>query len=233
MPLRLEVHIDGSPKADMGRELPDGTHAIGSAPSCRVKIEHSEVRPQVASITVAGDSCRIQNLTNYPMYLGDRELSPNDAAGWSGGVDLLLTRSVTLSLLRSSDGQESSVTSDDVEEDLAEKKKKLTQIGVILACAIAAPILLWNEPSSAPPTSFDSLYTALAKSETTSDVDQQRLIVKLQSAWEADIRSSTDGTLTNALRELADDRAIQNPGPDTVEEKIQQFTHWKLSNIGR
>ena len=240
--------------------LPEGRVTLGSQNSNGICVDYqNEVDPQAAVIELRGEAVFIQNLNQFPIFVGQRELASAATTEWSPYEQVFLTRSVSLRL---------KTDEHDAEEDteVATGSKSTMQIAVTLVCLGLCYYLLTSEESGpktaekldfgfdtlvaeieaeAPPAGYapapvpeeGNASTGSRRNLSQLPYERQTVLSYLTDAGRADARWGMTGDdpqrAVNAYELLLNYRPIREARSegDTVEAKIRVYASARLLDL--
>lgn len=233
------IDINGVPKAPQRVMLNGGSATIGSSRGCQISIEHGEVSEQALLLDVRGDDFWVQNLNTYSIYNGMEEVAPKAWGPWAIGETIQLTKSVSLTI-----GEQVAVevaAAAGAEEKSGSFKLdggKIAQIGLIVACLIGAPLILFSEKDDVGGVidkkfNFNQIVEDL-EFEASRNIEYQTVRRYLQQAWMADrrFRKRRPSTVRKSYELLVNHRLLrENPDNNETLNEIADYAKRRLASM--
>ncbi len=220
---------DSSP---ISYELSDGRYRIGSNPECEILIESDEVAKVAAQVEVRGEAIFLRNLSPFPIFVGQHELSTNQQGEWPTGQTVLLTQSVSLDLTNPKVLGEAAAASES-----AKRSRSTMQLAIVILCIVAAYFLLSSDSTPVDSTqALDYSFTDLVEQlEHDKSKNFGKVLNSMIDARVADVRwgSENPARAVAAYQLLLDQPLIReaNAETPTTEGRIRQFALTRLDDL--
>ena len=95
----VRIHLGDEDSTDLS--LDSEVNVFGTSDTCNLQFEHNELSEESLNIEVNSGEIWINNRNSYSIYVGDEEVPGGSWAQWNTGVQISLTRSISLELIGS------------------------------------------------------------------------------------------------------------------------------------
>ncbi len=216
--------------------------SVGSQPGCDVRIDHEEVAGVAARLENRGGCYMLQNCNPYEVYIGDCGVCPDQWAEWPNGQQLLLTRSVSLTLQcgdaeQQSNGDSGSGSDDETGQEPTDAKK-LIQLIVIAACVAFGVMMMVMRPSEQATQSIDGFAKLIKDIDAVPELTKDDRVVRryLQEARLMDIRyrRGNPKPIMQAYQLLINHPSICQAdfNDPTIHARIRRYAEQRLETLG-
>lgn len=231
--------------------LPDGRWQLGSHPSGDICIDYqNEVARRAAVVEVRGEIVFLENLNDFPIYVGQRELPAAGRTEWAATETVLLARSVSLQWQSAAEEDVESVTGHPL-------RRTLTQLAVIVVClASSVYMLYWDRQSADSPVDttrtenlrelVEAITVAVGPAANRGTEAATMAIRDLPEEHQTILQYLTDAAVADArwgktrmdkiraieaYNRVLNYQPIQQATPDSVEQRVRHYVESRLASL--